>query len=572
MTPAGARALTRLVNGAGARVARIAPRRVLAVGTLALLALRIAISLARTGPVVMADEAGYLLNARILAGGMPAQMGSSPFYRGGYSLLIAPILSLDGDPVAAYHAVLVLNALLAACLVPLLYLLLTRCVDVSPAVAAWAALAGAAYPSVTVLSQVALSENALFALTVAWLLCIGLAARGGLPAAVSIGWAAAIGLSAAALWTVHGRMVVAVGVTALGLVFAAARRRLGVAAAGAGLAALACGMLAGRLLDDWLLATNYAGDAHLDELKTALAPLHDADGMLAVVRNLAGQGWYLLTATLGIVLLVAPLAVARLRTGRGRPGDVVLAAMLMATAGLLVVSALWFATTTRPDQLIYGRYVEPLVPALVAVGLALLVRAERGVPVRALVAGLAALTVVVAALRVGADVPGEASRWNVAALPSVTGDLGAPVIALGGIVACAALCALAFVARRRPGALAPLAIALFVPTTAYGVYLPVLRSQRDVYPAGWTSPRPVAERLGAQAVGYDLDRFDHVRVKVYQWFMPHTRVVLFHGADAGAPARVFFSARRLSGRLARPPAVAVWTDPGADQALWRRAP
>ena len=60
-------------------------------------------------------------------------MGSSPFYRGGYSLLLAPVLSLDDDPVAAYHGVLVVNALLAAALVPLLYLLLTRCFDVGAA-------------------------------------------------------------------------------------------------------------------------------------------------------------------------------------------------------------------------------------------------------------------------------------------------------------------------------------------------------------------------------------------------------------------------------------------------------
>src|SRR5205085_12142828 len=116
----------------------------------------------------MADEAGYLMHARVLAGGMTAEMGSSPFYRGGYSLLVAPVLALAGDdPVAAYHGVLVVNALLAASLVALLYLLLTRCVGAGRGVAAWAAVAGSAYPSVTALSQVALSENLLFALTAA---------------------------------------------------------------------------------------------------------------------------------------------------------------------------------------------------------------------------------------------------------------------------------------------------------------------------------------------------------------------------------------------------------------------
>jgi len=79
------------------------------------------------------------VHARVLAGGMPAERGFSPFYRGGYSLPLAPVLSLGADPVPMYHGVLVLDALLAASLVPLLYMLLTRCLDATPRAAAWAA-------------------------------------------------------------------------------------------------------------------------------------------------------------------------------------------------------------------------------------------------------------------------------------------------------------------------------------------------------------------------------------------------------------------------------------------------
>jgi len=67
---------------------------------LAALVVRLVLSLARSGPVIQADEAGYLMHARVLAGGMPAEMGFSPFYRGGYSLLLAPVPSLGGDPVS----------------------------------------------------------------------------------------------------------------------------------------------------------------------------------------------------------------------------------------------------------------------------------------------------------------------------------------------------------------------------------------------------------------------------------------------------------------------------------------
>ena len=561
------------VIGVLARVEGIAPRRVLMVGAATLLVGRLVLSAARSGPVIMADEAGYLFNARVLAGGMAAEMGSSPFYRGGYSLLIAPVVAIGGEPVAAYHGVLALNAALAAALVPLLYLLLTRCLDVRAGVAAWAAVAGAAYPSVTALSQVALSENMLFPLTVAWLLFMGLLLRGAHAPAAAAGRAAAAGVCAAALWAAHGRMLVAVVLTALVLVAGAVRRGPGRAAAAAGLAALGCGMLAGLLLNDWLRGANDY-DRGFDEVARLLAPLDDADGIVAVLRNLAGQAWYVLVATLGIALLLCSRlpALAGARAGARTQAGRLLALLLATTAGLVVLSAVWFASSTRPDQLIYGRYTEPVVPAIVAVGLALLAGSGRPSRPGVLAAGLLALTAAVAALRSGIDFDGEPSRWNVAALPSVTGVLDAPVIAVAGVVACMALLAFAAVAARRPGLLAPLAVLAFLPTTAYVVNLPVLRSERDVYPAAWTSPLPAVEAGGAAAVGYDLDSFDHIRVKVYQWFMPQTPVVLFHGRAERPPAGAFFGAKALSGRLARDRPEAVWSDPGGDQALWLRAP
>src|SRR6476646_8573704 len=95
-------------------------------GTLLLFLARVALSLIRTGPVLVADEMGYLGNARTIAGGIDAQMGLAPFYRSGYSLLIAPLLKLSSDPVVQYHLVLVLNAALGAAVFPLLYVLLSR--------------------------------------------------------------------------------------------------------------------------------------------------------------------------------------------------------------------------------------------------------------------------------------------------------------------------------------------------------------------------------------------------------------------------------------------------------------
>ena len=54
------------------------------------LALRVAISVGRDGPTNLADETGYLANARVMSGGVAGELSMAAFYRGGYSLLLLP--------------------------------------------------------------------------------------------------------------------------------------------------------------------------------------------------------------------------------------------------------------------------------------------------------------------------------------------------------------------------------------------------------------------------------------------------------------------------------------------------
>jgi len=110
-------------------------RNRLLAGTLALFAARLLVSIVRTGPLVVADEIGYLTNARALAGGLGGQLEQAPFYRGGYSLLLAPIVGFFSDPDVSYHLILVLNAALGASLFPLLYLLARRVFGAPPRIA-----------------------------------------------------------------------------------------------------------------------------------------------------------------------------------------------------------------------------------------------------------------------------------------------------------------------------------------------------------------------------------------------------------------------------------------------------
>jgi hypothetical protein len=537
---------------------------VLVAGFAGFFALRSVLALARSGPVLFADEAGYLGNARVLSGGIEFAMGSSPFYRPGYSVLLAPLVGLGAGPGTTYTLVLVLNAALAASLVPLLYLMLTRCFDAPPVAALAGSFAGAAYPTVTGVSQVALSENALFPLTVVWLLSVAWLVRSADRGAVLAGLAS--GATAAALWIVHGRMIVALVVTAVTLAVLASSRRIPLRAGAAGLAALAAGLVVGRLLNEFVIERNWDG-REVNEIGATLGSLDDVGALLSVLRNAAGTSWYLLVATFGVIGLV--LSRDRLTAMSRRRWDVATLSMalLLATAGgLIVVSAVWFVDITRPDEIVYGRYVEPVVPPLLALGTVALVARPGRRTIALVLAAIAVLTVTVAAVRAGLDFPGEhANRWSVASLPFVTGELTPPVIIGAGVVASAGACVL-FVATRWDGrAVVVGLLTMFTLVAAFTEVRLVLRGDDAVYPSGWTSPED-AIGTAEGTVAFDTADFDRIAVKVYQWFLPHRHLEEFDSTREGPPVRLFFSGPEAP--RAEPRAAAVWRDPGRPQVLW----
>jgi hypothetical protein len=540
-------------------------------GTILLFAARLVLSLVRSGPVLVADELGYLANARVLAGGLEGQLEQAPFYRGGYSLLIAPLLELASDPGLAYHLVLVLNAALAASVFPLLYLLLTRFGGVPSRLAIWAALAGAAYPAITVLSQVAMSENAMFALICVWLVAFGglLSASDRRP---SLAWAAALGASTAALWIVHGRMVVVVGLTVVLLAWLGLRRRIDPAAVATALVIIAAGAWATHLLNDFLNDASYGGTAR-GEATDRLGDLFDGHGPMTAAANLVGQTWYLLVSTFGLaaVVVIGAVTVARRRAiGSAERVAPVVAILLVLTGLLLAISAAAFPVRTRPDMLIYGRYVEIVTPALIAFGLAALARmAPSPKLLRALATALVLLTVATALISAGADDPGTPNRWNIGGLPFVTAQLGPAILVGAAAVAAAGGWLLALATRRQPKLVCAAALALFAPVIAYGIWNPVVKSERDVYPGGWTSPEPVVDGNDIRSVAYDLDHQDVIGLYAVQWFLPDTPVTLFSARRRPPPSRYVISDSHWPKRHPRTGAVELWRFEGRDQILWR---
>jgi hypothetical protein len=184
---------------------------------------------------------------------------------------------------------------------------------------------------------------------------------------------------------------------------------------------------------------------------------------------------------------------------------------------------------------------------------------------RRVIGAVALATIAVVLLRLGVHPLREPNRWNVASLPFLTLSLATASIVGAGIVAGVAVACLATIARRAPALAAPAALVLFLPTIAVAVHNPVLSSQRDFFPPGWTSPEAAVGAV--PRVAYDMRHYDLYGRFGYQWFLPDTRFVLFRGSSAPPPASYVISSPDWA-QESHSGARKLWQDPGRPQAIF----
>ncbi len=134
---------------------------------------RLAIGLATPSPWILPDELLYTELARAIAdGGLPAVRGDATLGWGVvYPLLIAPAWALFSDPVAAYHASLVVNAVVMSLAAVPAYLLARLFVPTTPALLV---AAGSVLVPSMALTATVMTENAAYPL---FLLAVWLMAR-----------------------------------------------------------------------------------------------------------------------------------------------------------------------------------------------------------------------------------------------------------------------------------------------------------------------------------------------------------------------------------------------------------
>jgi hypothetical protein len=539
----------------------------LVVGYVLLVALRVAISLDRDGPTNFADETGYLANARVLSGGVAGQLSGAAFYRGGYSLLL-PAYWLGDGPQAEYRNVLATNALLSSLVFPLVHVLLVRVFGVAGRTALVAAFLAALYPPLVVTTQFAWAESLLPVLVLLAAISLAGVVTASRPRA-AVGWAIACGCGAGALVTTHGRTApLAVLLLVVLLALAALRHDLVVSAAAGTVAAVAV-TVAGQRLNDWLSRTSW-GRLPGSDLERVLDNARD----LGAVENVAalgmGQYWYVFVATFGLVVL-GLVQVAAASRGTGRVAAVAVF-LLGSVVGLAVLVGLYLRPPVRPDHVVYGRYLEILVPPLLALGLVRLwtTRFQRVALELAVGAAVAlAATATIMSYAGGLATRGPVNWYTVLALPPLAQarEQIRPITAT--LVAFAGAGVLVAVTRwsRAWGALG-LAGVLLASSLALRV---VLIEARDDAIYG-TQPVALSRVDGLHAardVGYDLAAYTPVGLYSYQWQLDRAHFVLFDSRRDAVPPLEWVVAGLDWPQAREVGARRVWVHPAFGQAVWR---
>jgi hypothetical protein len=481
-----------------------------------LFALHLVLSRSMDG-FLLADGTGYLANARWLVGHAGGTwQGPAAFYNAGWSIVMAPVYALTRSPGAVHTAVLLVNAALASLSFVAYRELARRAFDLEGHVATLAGLVAATYPAVLLQAGFEWSES-LFHLLVPLLLLAAhrLLRTGTLAAGI------AVGVLAGALNLTHPKGVGAVVAVGIGLAVLAWRSGVPRRSAVAGIVALVVVFGATRVLHGLLQDALYDKSASAIE-GDVLGRITDPTLVLGAFRRLWGQLWYLTVASLGLF----PLGVVTLLRRR----DARFAAITLGTGlAILAASCLQMSDGTRIDHMVYGRYDEGFLPALLVAGVAgLWLQRHRALRLAATGAALSFVLAVLALLLNGPDRfrGGPVMPLNVVGVLAYRGKVDEIDVLVVTLLALVPLGAVAVLTRRSLFA-GLVGLVVFFAGSSLSVEARTIRPWEDFWSSVTAIPDVVHDIGYRGPVGYDLASYDVDAADLYQLELTDVGDLLF---------------------------------------------
>jgi hypothetical protein len=307
------------------------------------------------GPLLSADDVGYLGLARTLAGNGDVPLPIQPPYGLLYPSLLAPgwAAGLDESAMLTYGRLL--NAGLGAILVPLLYLLLRRITDTSRSAALIGAVVAASLPAAMAHSSIIWTETLL-----PIVLVLGLLALAQLRDRPTAAGASLVVVLSIAQVAAHPRATLAATALVGAATWIALRRRMvGLAVLVVAEAVVLLGML------EW-------GRRSVQQAAFGSTGLYDTADLVNR-RGLDELPDMIVLGTGTIAYLVLATAAIAVIGGISLWRSGLIGRTSLAALGATVVMSGWFLIgVPRADKWLHGRYIEAVAAPLIAAGVACL--------------------------------------------------------------------------------------------------------------------------------------------------------------------------------------------------------
>ena len=373
------------------------------------------------GPTVHPDEFGFLINGQVLLGHDEASIPTGSFYPAGYGLVTGLGALITGSIAGAYRLSLFFNLGFAVLTAWCAGLTARRAFGASPLMSRLVSVLVLVMPGTLVSAMFSWPEIAIRLAFLALVMSVVSVARDTSSTKVM-----ALGLYIGLLPGLHGRFTLLIPVLFLFFAWWAYERIISrrTAMAAAGFAVV--GYLAARALNRYVKSTVYLESYNQEN--RLIARLFRPWVWPALLRTMVGQSWYLLATTFGLAGIAAAYAFFAVR--RARSSSVVardarltgLLFVLVSSAAVIFTGGLQLLYGNRGDHLIYGRYVEMLVPILVVVACVSLEKTYREAQFAWFLSavGIAAIAFVYVLVDGGDGIKGSHSRRSIV-YPNIVG-------------------------------------------------------------------------------------------------------------------------------------------------------
>jgi hypothetical protein len=528
-------------------------------------------------PTIHPDEWGFLTNGQALIGHVEAPIPTGSFYPAGFGIITGLAALVSGSISGAYRITLFVNIGFALATAWWAGRLARQVFQVSQNVSRVVMALVAVLPGTLVSAMFAWPE---IAARLAFLGFISLVYRAVLKTSprVVLVLTACTGLMPA----LHGRFTLLLPVIALLCVYLWRAARLSFAWLVAAGAAMVSGYAVSYVLNKFVKASIYTES--YDQENRLLSRLFRPDLWPALLRTMVGQTWYLLATSLGIVGLGMVFAVhsaVKNRSSRTRDEStwaesVTLAVLAFSVFSIIFTGGLQLLHGNRGDHLMYGRYVEMMVPAVVVVAVVALSR--RGAfASRAWLGALVVMPMLSIAYVIvdgGDGVKGGASRRNIV-FPNIVGADAARYVVSPGFLTFTAFfltvgLAVWLIARKsRAAGIVALVLLFAVGDITSGQRSLLSRSDNM---EGVTQTIDLVKGSGTTLVGFDAGVRNDPSYYYLRYRLHPVRIVRFDFSTPGTRVPAEYSC--LYGWGDKPPADGEWSivadEVGVARVLWQR--